>query len=83
MRRRVAEEPGLAAEDLKEAIRSLEHAQSSWKSYRNAHCDMVAELYTVGSGKAVGEATCTIDHTMLRIHELWEFGGFPGLPEPK
>jgi uncharacterized protein YecT (DUF1311 family) len=66
-------------------INSLEHAQTSWRAYRDAHCDMVAELFMNGSGKAVGGFVCTIDLTRLRIHELWEYGGFlpRRLPEPK
>jgi uncharacterized protein YecT (DUF1311 family) len=79
----LSDEQDLAAQDLNEALSSLDHAQTSWRSYRDAHCDMVAELYTNGSGKAVGEAMCIIDLTKLRIHELWEIGGYPGLPEPK
>jgi uncharacterized protein YecT (DUF1311 family) len=85
IRRRAAEEQDVIADDLNEAIRSLEHAQSSWRAYRDAHCDMVAYLFMNGSGKAVGEFTCTIDLTRLRIHELWQSGGFlpRSLPEPK
>src|SRR5271166_1100638 len=30
---------------------SVEHAQTSWRAYRDAHCDMVAELFMNGSGK--------------------------------
>jgi uncharacterized protein YecT (DUF1311 family) len=75
-------EQGIVAQDLNEAIRSLERAQASWKAYRDAHCDMVGELFTNGSGKAVGEAMCDIDLTRFRIHELWESSGARDLPEP-
>ena len=80
----VAKEGG-SAEDLRQAIRSLEHAQASWRAYRDVHCDMVAYLFMNGSGKTDGGLTCTIDLTRLRIHELWETGGFQprSLPEPK
>jgi uncharacterized protein YecT (DUF1311 family) len=74
-------EQGIAAKELNEAIRSLEHAQASWRAYRDAHCNMIAELYTNGSGKAVGEAMCVIDLTRFRIHELWESSSHD-LPEP-
>ena len=85
IRRQAADEQGIIADDLNEAISSLEHAQSSWRAYRDAHCDMVAELFMNGSGKAVGELVCTVDLTRLRIHELWQSGGFlpRSLPEPK
>jgi uncharacterized protein YecT (DUF1311 family) len=85
IQRQAAEEQGIIADDLHEAISSLEHAQSSWRAYRDAHCDMVAELFMNGSGKAAGGFVCTIDLTRLRIHELWESGGFlpRSLPEPK
>ena len=65
------------------ALPNMNHAQTSWRSYRDAHCDMIAALYTNGSGKAVGEAMCIIDLSRLRIRELWEIGGYPCLPEPK
>lgn len=82
---RAAEEHAIIADDLHEAISDLEHAQSSWRAYRDAHCAMVSELFMNGSGKAAGGAQCTIDLTRLRIHELWESGGFQpsNLPEPK
>jgi len=82
---RAAEEHAIIADDLHEAISDLEHAQSSWRAYRDAHCAMVSELFMSGSGKAAGGAQCTIDLTRLRIHELWESGGFQpsNLPEPK
>ena len=83
MRSSAAAAQGIAAADLGEAIVSLEHAQASWKAYRDAHCNMVAELYLQGSGKAVGASMCVIKLTRSRLHELWEVGGFPGLPEPK
>jgi uncharacterized protein YecT (DUF1311 family) len=82
MRKGAADRQGIAGQDLSEAVDSLQQAQSSWKSYRKAHCDMVALLYTVGSGKAAGEAMCLIDLTKHRIRELWEIGGLTGLPEP-
>jgi uncharacterized protein YecT (DUF1311 family) len=75
-------EQGITADELNEAIGKLEQAQASWRAYRDAHCDMVGKLYTNGSGKAVGEAMCIIEHTRFRIHELWEFGGLRGLPQP-
>jgi uncharacterized protein YecT (DUF1311 family) len=83
--RRAAEEQDIIADDLHKAISDLEHAQSSWRAYRDAHCDMVSELFMNGSGKAAGGVQCTIDLTRLRIHELWESGGFQprNLPEPK
>ncbi len=82
---RVAEEKGIIADDLHRAINDLEQAQSSWRAYRDAYCDMVSELFMNGSGRAAGGVQCTIDLTRLRIHELWEFGGFQprNLPEPK
>jgi uncharacterized protein YecT (DUF1311 family) len=85
IQRQAAEEKDNIADDLHEAINSLEHAQTSWRAYRDAHCDMVAELFMNGSGKAAGELVCTIDLTRLRIHELWESGGFlpRRLPEPR
>jgi len=85
IQKQAAEEQDNIADDLHEAINSLEHAQTSWRAYRDAHCDMVAELFMNGSGKAAGGFECTIDLTRLRIHELWEYGGFlpRGLPEPK
>ena len=85
IQRQAAEEKDNIADDLHEAINSLENAQTSWRAYRDAHCDMVAELFMNGSGKAAGELVCTIDLTRLRIHELWESGGFlpRRLPEPK
>ena len=82
MRRSAAAAPGTAAVDLNEAIVSLEHAQASWKAYRDAHCEMVADLYIQGSGRAAGTLSCVIKLTRSRIHELWEVGGFD-LPEPK
>jgi uncharacterized protein YecT (DUF1311 family) len=75
-------EQGIIADELNEANGNLEQAQASWKAYRDAHCDMVGKLYTIGSGKAVGEAMCIIEHTRFRIHELWESGGSRSLPEP-
>ena len=75
-------ERGIVADELNEAVGNLEQAQASWRSYRDGHCDMVGKLYTNGSGKAAGEATCIIEHTRFRIHELWEFGGLRDLPEP-
>jgi uncharacterized protein YecT (DUF1311 family) len=85
IQKQAAEEQDNIADDLHEAINSLEHAQTSWRAYRDAHCGMVAELFMNGSGKAAGGFVCTIDLTRLRIHELWEYGGFlpRGLPEPK
>lgn len=82
---RTAEEHDIIADDLRKAISDLEHAQSSWRAYRDAHCDMVSELFMNGAGKAAGGVQCTIDLTRLRIHELWESGGFQprNLPEPK
>jgi uncharacterized protein YecT (DUF1311 family) len=74
-----AESPPFAAE-LEGAINSLERAQAAWISYRDAHCDMVEELYLNGTGKAAGGAQCVIDLTKLRIRELWVRGS--GLPEP-
>jgi uncharacterized protein YecT (DUF1311 family) len=83
MQKSAAAEEGIAAGELNEAIGSLERAQASWRAYRDAHCDVVAELYTIGSGRSVGYSMCVIEHTRSRIRELWEFGGFPSLPEPK
>jgi uncharacterized protein YecT (DUF1311 family) len=85
IREQAAHEEGPIADDLKQAISSLEHAQSTWRAYRDAHCDMVADLFMNGSGKAGGGFECTIDLTRVRIHELWQFGGFlpRSLPEPK
>lgn len=83
--KRAAAEQGIIADDLHKAIRDLEHAESSWRAYRDAHCDMVSELFMNGSGRAAGGVQCTIDLTRLRMHELWESGGFQprNLPEPK
>jgi uncharacterized protein YecT (DUF1311 family) len=83
--RRAAEEQDNIAADLHKGVSDLEHAQSSWRAYRDAHCDMVSELFMNGSGRAAGGVQCTIDLTRLRIHELWESGGFQprNLPEPK
>lgn len=83
--KRAAEEQDIIAGDLHKAISDLGHAQSSWRAYRDAHCDMVSELFMNGSGRAAGGVQCTIDLTRLRIHELSESGGFQprNLPEPK
>ena len=85
IQRRATDEQDIIANDLHKAISDLEQAQSSWRAYRDAHCDMVADLFMNGSGKAAGGVQCTIDLTRLRIHELWESGGFQprNLPEPK
>ena len=83
--KRSAEEQDIIADDLHKAVSDLKHAQSSWKAYRDAHCDMVFELFMNASGRAASGVQCTIDLTRLRIHELWESGGFQprNLPEPK
>jgi uncharacterized protein YecT (DUF1311 family) len=81
-----ADAKDMVAQDLNDAIGSLRDAQSSWRSYRDAHCDMVGQLFTNGSGKVAGEYMCVIELTRHRIHELWEvrgFGNSPSLPEPK
>jgi Lysozyme inhibitor LprI len=80
IRKSEAGESEFFANELKNAISSLERAQSSWKYYRDAHCEMVAELYLNGSGRAAAEAQCIIDLTRLRIRELAVYGS--GLPEP-
>jgi uncharacterized protein YecT (DUF1311 family) len=77
------DEPGsseLFANELESAIGNLERAQSSWKLYRDAHCEMMAELYLGASGRAAGEAQCLIDLTTERIRELDVYGS--GLPKP-
>jgi uncharacterized protein YecT (DUF1311 family) len=73
-------ESELFKQQLENAISSLESAQSSWKSYRDAQCEMVADLYLNGSGRGAGWAQCMIDLTTLRIRELVAYGS--GLPTP-
>jgi uncharacterized protein YecT (DUF1311 family) len=58
--RRAAEEQDNIAADLHKGVSDLEHAQSSWRAYRDAHCDMVSELFMNGSGRAAGGVQCTI-----------------------
>ena len=82
IRRNAAAAPEYAAHYFNEALVDLTHAQAAWKVYRDAHCKTVADLYIQGSGRAAGESTCVINLTESRIHELWEVGGFAGLPEP-
>ena len=80
MRKNESDSSELFANEFETAIGNLERAQSSWKSYRDAHCEMVAELYLNGSGRAAGEAQCIIDLTTQRIRELDVYGS--GLPKP-
>jgi uncharacterized protein YecT (DUF1311 family) len=66
--------------EIEGALASLKHAQAAWQKYRDAHCDMVAREYLVGTGKAAGFAKCMIDLTRSRIRDL-----SPGtnMPEPE
>jgi uncharacterized protein YecT (DUF1311 family) len=80
MRKSEPDSSELFAYELESAISNLERAQASWKSYRDAHCEMMGELYLNGSGRAAGEAQCFIDLTTERIRELDVYGG--GLPKP-
>jgi uncharacterized protein YecT (DUF1311 family) len=80
LRRNEPDSSVLFENELESAIRNLERAQSSWKSYRDAHCEMSGELYLNGSGRAAGEAQCLIDLTTARIRELDVYGS--GLPKP-
>jgi hypothetical protein len=68
IQKQAALEKGPIAGDLKLAISSLEHAQSSLRAYRDAHCDMVADRFMNGSGKADGGFVCTIDLAQLTLH---------------
>jgi len=49
-----ADEKAMVAQDLNDAVSSLKHAQASWRSYRDTHCDTVGQLFTNGSGKVAG-----------------------------
>jgi uncharacterized protein YecT (DUF1311 family) len=71
----------LLTRELEDAVRSLERAQTSWVAYRDAHCGMIARMYLDGTGKGAAELKCSIEHTMMRIRELWA-GPRSGLPDP-
>ena len=80
MRKDEPDSSALFESELESAISNLERAQSLWKSYRDAHCEMLGELYLNGSGRAAGEAQCFIELTTERIRELDVYGG--DLPKP-
>lgn len=66
----------------------LAHAQAAWNDYRHAHCDDVYDFWREGSIRGLAAASCYLEITRRRTHEVWsDYLTFPDstpplLPEP-
>lgn len=69
-------------------LRDFDAAAKAWTTYRRRECDAVYESWGFGTARFAENASCSIDITRARTHELWSrwltnFGGAPpDLPEP-
>jgi len=75
-------ERGFSASALAAAARRVDVAEGAWKKYRDAHCTMIENSFTTGTGSFSARVACQIRLTRSRLHQVWE-DGWTKLPEPQ
>jgi uncharacterized protein YecT (DUF1311 family) len=74
--------------DSTDAVVSMEAAQGAWLRYRDSHCLAVYDLWGDGSLRGAQLATCLLNLTLRRTHDIWSVylssqeGSEAPLPEP-
>jgi uncharacterized protein YecT (DUF1311 family) len=74
--------------DAQESSAEFEKGQTAWVTYREAHCGAVYEHWKDGTIRSAKAATCNVDLTAERTHQVWkDYLTFPDstppvLPEP-
>jgi hypothetical protein len=72
----------------KAVVQSIDKGQTAWRSYRQAQCDSVYEMYRDGSIRDSMYLGCELELTNERTHHVWkDYLTFwdstpPVLPEP-
>ena len=62
---------GAAASDLlRKGAAALLQSQTTWKSYRDQHCQAVAFSFTTGSGAGTAHESCLLQLAQTRMSEL-------------
>lgn len=54
-----------------DAVVSLEAAQGAWVRFRDSDCLAVYDLWGDGSIRGAQLATCLLQHTQRRTHDIW------------
>lgn len=54
-----------------DAVVSLEAAQGAWLRFRDSDCLAVYDLWGDGSIRGAQLATCLLNHTQRRTHDIW------------
>lgn len=57
--------------DAPDAVVSLEAAQGAWVRFRDSDCLAVYDLWGDGSIRGAQLATCLLNHTQRRTHDIW------------
>jgi uncharacterized protein YecT (DUF1311 family) len=62
---------GAAASDLlRKGAAAVLQSQTTWKSYRDQHCQAVAFSFTTGSGAGTAHESCLLQLAQARLTEL-------------
>ena len=62
---------GAAASDLlRKSAAAVQQSQTSWRAYRDQHCNAVAFSFTTGSGAGSAHESCLLQLAQTRIKEL-------------
>ncbi len=57
--------------DASDAVVSMEAAHGAWLRYRDSHCFAVYDLWADGSLRGAQLATCLLELTRRRTHDIW------------
>ena len=55
------------------AVPALEQGQSTWSTFRDAHCEFVGSTFGGGSGTGIAIRSCRVEHGRDRARELMKF----------
>lgn len=75
--------------DKREAVKTFDHSQEAWKTYRDEHCSSYYYYWKGGTIAGPFHAACLNDLTRERTWEIWKYwlhyadSTPPMLPEPK
>jgi uncharacterized protein YecT (DUF1311 family) len=62
---------GAAASDLlRKGAAAVLQSQTTWKAYRDQHCQAVAFSFTTGSGAGTAHESCLLQLAQARVNEL-------------
>ena len=64
---------------LKDAAQKIDSSQAQWKAYRDDYCNAIALSYTTGSGAGTAYEHCLYGAAAVRVHQLLDDFGEPGV----